>query len=271
MTFQQWEISQSQGEPVELYEAAVGSQLFGFTTSEDGIQIGATNYTPVEISRERIIMGPEERQDALNVTMPAGNPLALLYRQAAPGQVATLTIKRFHRPDGANPQTLTIFKGRVQSVAYENNGTTAKLAVVPVTSGRAHEMPRFTFQALCNHVLYDGQCQVLQSQFRHIGQVLSIDGAVMNVDGANTQPNGWFTGGFAQLAGGTDWRLILAHTGNSVTLVMPFSSNPTGTQIEIFAGCAHDINTCSAKFDNVPNYGGFAFVPLTNPFSSGIT
>ena len=44
--------------------------------------------------------------------------------------------------------------------------------------------------------------------------------------------------------------------------------NPASQQdIDLFAGCAHDLTTCDVKFDAVLDYGGFPFVPRKNPFN----
>ena len=57
-----------------------------------------------------------------------------------------------------------------------------------------------------------------------------------------------------------------------LTLLLPFNTTDVdvGTSVEVFAGCDHSLATCKAQYDNVANYGGFAFVPLRNPFESGL-
>lgn len=269
MTFQSLEISRASGQPVELYDFALADEQFNYTSSEETIQIGAVTYEPVEIERSSIRLGTESRQDVLTVRMPSRLAPANRYVGIVPGQRGTLTIKRQHRNDGATPETIVIFKGVIRSVGYVDDGYNAELAVVPLTAGLSREVPRFTYQGLCNHVLYDSRCKVPQGDFSHTGRVLAVNGNVVTVDGADGQANGFYAGGFAQL-GTNDFRLILEHTGTNLTLLLPFPNNVQGRDLTIFAGCDHTLATCKSKFNNVVNYGGFAFVPLRNIFESGI-
>lgn len=269
MTFDAFEISAADGQPVELYEFGLGNETFRFTSTEDVIVDGSLSYSPIEISRSQILLGSEQRKDVVTATMPAGTAPASRYAAIVPGQKLTLTIKRLHRTDGGSPQAVTIFKGEVRAVAYTRSNFEAQLSVVPLSQGLSREAPRFTYQGLCNHILYDSRCTVSQSGFQFDGPVAAVSGAVITVTGANGKVDGFYDGGFAQL-GTSDFRLILSHVGNDLTLLLAFPSDITGSTISIFAGCDHTIATCKTKFDNVANYGGFAFVPLKNPFETRI-
>ena len=88
--------------------------------------------------------------------------------------------------------------------------------------------------------------------------------------GANGEADGFYDGGFVFFSSINDYRLILSHVGNDLTLLLPFPSDAAGETVRIFAGCDHTIATCKTKFDNVLNYGGFAFVPILNPFLTGL-
>ena len=61
--------------------------------------------------------------------------------------------------------------------------------------------------------------------------------------------------------------MILAQSGDTMTLLLPFSLDVAGQDIDLFAGCAHDLTTCDVKFAATLNYGGFPFVPRKNPFN----
>lgn len=270
MTFDLREISQADGQPVELYEFALGSEQFNYTSAEDEIAIGATKYTPVEIERTTILLGAETRRDVLTVTMPSSVAPASRYVTIVPGQRGTLTIKRQHRTDTPTPETIVIFKGLIRAVGFTDDGFKTQMAVVPLTAGLGREIPRFTFQGLCNHVLYDSRCKVLQSNFQTTAVVTAVVGNVLTIPGLNVNPDGFFTSGFVQLQGGLDFRLILEHVGNDVTLLLPFPDSVLDLSVDTFAGCDRTLATCKTKFDAVLNYGGFAFVPLRDIFRTGI-
>jgi hypothetical protein len=38
-----------------------------------------------------------------------------------------------------------------------------------------------------------------------------------------------------------------------------------GVPLTLYPGCDHLKATCLAKFDNLPNYGGFPYIPARNP------
>lgn len=270
MTFSANELSVEGGAPVELFEFALQGEIYAFTSGEDEVVVGATTYDPVAISRTPINVGPETRTEIISVEMPSTSAFARLYVNIVPGAQAVLTIKRFHRFDGVTPEVVTIFTGVVRSVGYSLDGRVARVAVLPLTSGLSRTIPRFHYSNLCNHVLYDSGCKVVENDFRFIGIVSSITGAVYNIPGVGASVANPATGGFVRF-GAVDYRLILSQSGDDLTLLLPFGPEvAVGSEVDVFRGCAHDIATCKSSFDNVQNYGGFAFVPLKNIFSTGL-
>ena len=54
-------------------------------------------------------------------------------------------------------------------------------------------------------------------------------------------------------------------------LYNPFGVDVTGLNLQIFAGCNHELTgDCANKFQNAINFGGFAFVPNKNIFATGL-
>ena len=70
--------------------------------------------------------------------------------------------------------------------------------------------------------------------------------------GVDGKRDGYWRGGYATPTVGTqDFRLILAHTGNDLTLLLPFGVDVTGLNLQIFAGCNHELTgDCANKFQN---------------------
>lgn len=269
MSFAAKEISREDGQPIEFYKFVLGSTAFRYTTAEDEITLGADIYVPTGISRERILMGSEQKQDVITVTMPTNKQPATQFISVVPGQPVFLTILRQHSTDGATPQVVTIFKGKVRAIAYSQDGFEAKLSVMSLSNSMGVEFPRFTYQGLCNHFLYDERCQVAQASFETIGTVSVESGSVLTVPGLSAKADGFFTSGFIQ-SSTPDFRLVLSHTGDNITILLPFQNPVLGSIVSVFAGCDHTIATCKSKFNIVENYGGFAFVPKKNPFQTGL-
>lgn len=274
MTYAQYETSPESGQPIELYQFTIGATTYYWTSAEDEITVSSQVYEPLAgLKRSKIGQGPEERDATLTVTMPAINPFVRPYIAAVPSTRATVKILRLHRADFPGPQVVTIFEGIVKAVNFDQDGgRVAKVAVEPLVGATSRPVPQFTYQGLCNHVVYDDQCQVDETDpnYRATLTVTAVAGNVLTIAGLAGFGNAWFTGGLVEINGGLDARMILDQTGNDVTLHLPFPTSPLGELAVVLAGCAHDITTCKNKFDNVINYGGFAFVPSINPFETGL-
>lgn len=268
MPFSTQERSVEAGQPIELFDFRLGTEAFLWTTNPTPVTYNSVTYLPLEIRREAIFFNPDERAEALKIVVPASTNLVRRYINSVPGQRATLTILRVHRNDGSN-EVLQMFKGVAKTVAFSQNGLEAEIAVLPLSGDLADSIPRFVYSTICNHVLYDQGCTVAQSLFRHENEVTGVSNDVLSIQGLAAKGSNWATGGYIALPNG-DFRLIINHTGDNIRLLLPFPSSPLRQTVEVFAGCDHSIGTCGSKFNNVQNFGGFAWVPLKNIFTNGL-
>ena len=272
MSFLNYETSLESGTPIELIEIAIGLTTYRFSTSEDNYTFGSDEYEGSSISRAPIKVGQDERTQIINFTLPSNHEFVQKYVTVVPGSVATVSVFRFHRLDGALERVLT-WKGIVRSVGFNQDGTAASVAAMPITGGLSRQIPRFTYQNPCNHVLFDDRCKVgLDLTTSHTDVVTAVSGSTITVNGLSGKGAGWAVGGYVTNTTTDDYRLVLAQSVDTVTLLLPFPSSLTvlGEMFTVTAGCDHSIATCKSKFNNVANYGGFAFVPTKNPFESGL-
>jgi len=265
--------------PVELYTITQGAISYEYTSAEDDLTVASIPYTAEKISRGKIGQSPQDRNRTVEVRVPITNEFARRYRLSTPGARASITIRRFQRPDSPGFATITLFTGFVQSVSFEDEMKMAVILCSPIEMASSRPIPRFSYQSLCNHVLFDDNCKVddTDSRFRYSNTVSAQSGSTVSVPGVDAYGAGWFTGGFLELTGGNDSRLIIASSGITLQLLLPFPSSAVGQTVTVFAGCDHTVNTCDTKFDtpedtlsNVINFGGFAFVPNRNPYQTGI-
>lgn len=273
MAFDALEESLESSRPLELYTFQVGPTTFRYTSAEDDYVDGANTFTAIEgLGRTALTAGgPTDSVGTLTIEMPGTNSLSQLYIDGIPGVVPTVSIERVQRTDGSK---VTIFDGTIRSVTFQDSGYRAEFEIVPTFSGVQREIPRFKYSSQCNHVLYDSRCQVddTDPSFRLSGAaVTAVSGNTITVTGADANGDGYYTGGFVQTTSADDRRLILDQTGTVLTLLLPFTDSPLGSTVVVFAGCDHEISTCKSKFDNVINFGGFAYVPTRNVFESGLT
>lgn len=274
MTYASFEDAQEGGDPVELYTITIGTTIYRWTSAEDDITEAADVFTAIPIERGTIKGGgPDTRKEFLVLTVAGDNPVAIQYITSVPGVTGTIKIERIHRSDGPTFEVITLFNGTISSVAFTNAGRTAKIRIVPLVTSQSKPVPTDTYQGLCNRVLYDDHCQVDDTSptFRlSTAAVTAVSGSTITVTGADANGDGYYTGGFVETAGSDDRRLILDQTGTLLTLLLPFATSILSTNVTVFAGCDHSITTCKAKFNNVLNFGGFAWVPSKNVFSTGI-
>ena len=269
--FDTLEGSLESSQPIEIYDFSVGSTSYLYTSSEDDIVIGSFTYSAEAIRRGAIIQGSDDRDAVLEITVPSSNVFAKKYAYVVPGQLASLSIIRVQRNEPTPWTQALVYKGYVQSVKFPKNCYEAVIAARSIEASASRPIPRMTYQGMCNHFLYDTGCGVDADSFKHTGEVTDVDGNTITVDGASGQPDGYYVGGFVKPAGLQDFRMVLGHVGDVLTLMLPFPDAILGANADVYAGCDHLIEGhCSTRFNNVGRFGGFAFVPTTNPFQNGI-
>jgi uncharacterized phage protein (TIGR02218 family) len=271
VSYDAYESSVEGGAPIEIYTIAFGATAYRYTSYKIDVNILSEDFEAIPISRGTISQSVEQRSEGrLEVVVPGDNPFVQQFITAVPGIRATLTLQRYHRDDPAE-EVVLIYKGTVQTVRFEKNGRRAVLIVVGLTAAKGRSVPRFTYQGLCNHMLYDGRCKVNSSLYQHTLYVVSVNGRVLTVSGAGAIGADYFENGFVEYNG--DYRMVTAQGGvgnNDLTLLIPFSTSPVGQWLEFYAGCKHTPTVCDTKFANIVNYGGFPSVPTKNPFESGL-
>ena len=264
------EKSTEQSRPIELYQFVIGSTEYRFTSAEDNITIGSSVYTADAIARSRIEQGSDANNRTLTITMPSLNAIAQRYISVPPGEKCTVNVFRYQRDEPSLATQLLLFKGQVQSVRFPNDGHSAEFAIRSIETALNRNIPRFTFMGMCNHILYDNACGVDQGLFDHLGEALSIDGTTVEVQGLNASGID-FVGGYVRPAASGVFRMVLAQSGDFLTMLLPFAVDPTGSNVQAFAGCDHVLTgDCALVFDNVAEFGGFAFVPNRNIFQTGL-
>jgi len=266
MAFEDYEVSVEAGQPVELYALGLGSTTWYFHNQIYGetISYGGNDYTPLAVSRGTI----GGAQENLDITIPGDHDFAQNFIEVAPGQLSTLTIYEFQRGEGLGDVQVK-YKGVVRSVSFAQQGFESTLTVIPLTATFDKTIPDRTFQAGCNHTLFDADCQLSASSFRYVGTCTAHVLNVITVSGLTVQGSGWADAGYVSY-GSLDFRMILSQTGDDCTLNLPFYQQVVGNSVNVYAGCDHDISTCNTKFSNSINFGGCPYVPTKNIFQTGL-
>lgn len=276
MTYNAQEISVEAGEPIELYKFDFGSgaEVIRRTNNDVDVVHNTLTYTSSVISRGELTEERNKKGDKLEITMPGTDPIVQKYVGKPPGVRAEVDLLQLHRTDGAN-ELITQFRGRIQTVDFTKNVHEATLQVIALTGALKRNLPRYTYQGLCNHFLYDGRCKVLENDpaFQKFLNVLAVDTAerVITFQNAGSFGADFFEGGFVKF--GTDFRAIIRQSGDDLTLMLPFTTsilNQTGIQVN--AGCkGRLVEDCTNKFADQLNFGGHGvFVATKNLFATGM-
>jgi hypothetical protein len=261
--------------PIDLYRFDYGTEIFRFTNNAEDYVFGGTTYTALEISRSAPSQNPRERRNTkLQVKALASQRPFSDYIGIQPAVTLNCTITRIQldevataspfsspQPPPAPATGFVLFEGYVTSIAFK--GRTCDIDMNPFNEQFSREIPRYKYQSLCNHVLYDSFCTIDKNSFKQSGLVNGEDGNDISVNGFSGSA---FTGGYVQNEAGNDYRMIIEQVGDTFTLLLPFRSI-LGETVTAFQGCDHSVQTCKTKFNNVANFGGFPLVPGTNPFN----
>lgn len=281
MAFLAFEQSQRDGNPVELFLFQPPNTVTGtgFTNAAVDIVIGAQLFEGIGISRDEASYDRESNSGEVRISMSVTQDFARRWIIIAPAERYVVTIFRRHITDSAL-ETVTWWKGFISQVVFE--GSTAIISCKPLIELLSRQGPRMTFQQPCNHVLYDARCTVVENDFRFqaIPATISADGLQYTFANISTSAPltdapaqfqaAFYVGGFIRDFIGVDHRLVTAQSGDVLTVQYAFLNNLAGEQLDIFAGCDHQIVTCDGKFDNLPFHGGHPYLPDRNIFEKGL-
>lgn len=265
MSFDDDERSVAQNRASEIYDFfdAAGNH-WRYTSARRDVVFGGQTYVAAPIRRDAT--SESSVVDPPQFTIECAYDLAVVQANsfsAAPPQGLAVSITRVQEVSGAS---LLWWSGFVTSINV--TGRVAKL-VVPsaIDDALGTTLPGAYFQATCNHHLYDGMCTVNRSFFK-LSTTLAAppSGTGLVVASIGGHPDGYYAGGEVVHTSSGQRRTILQQLGTAVTVTIGFRGALNGDAVDLYAGCDHLVTTCRDKFGNVPNFGGFPYVPQLNAF-----
>lgn len=239
-----------------------------FTSGDESVDYdagdGVETYAPERISRNEIESRNEIARANLDITVPLTNTAALRWLSDNGERIVTLTI--FER--AANGTVSVIWKGRLAAILP--GMTSINIKVDSVYTSLRRPGLRARYQRSCRHALYRRGCGLDAADFATAGSCTAVTGVNLTVTEAALVADGYYTGGMLRTANGV-YSYIVGHTGTTLTVqnlsfaLIEAVAGGFPFAVEIYPGCAHDRQTCNTKFNNLPNYGGFDFIPIKNP------
>lgn len=252
------------GHPLELYRFALGDMLWLFTSADHEVAFVGDVYQPVFIRRSGFTRTGDARKSSMEIEVAVSNPLALQFRSGWLGRIMTITVYRHHWGD---IEYSVQWKGRVVGCRWGRDTATLVCDTASTLFTRAGL--RRVYQILCPHVLYEqgiGLCNVDPAAYQFDTTITNVAGNMITVAGG-AYPDGYFTAGKVMI--GADYRLIVSHVANVVTLLDMSPAAEIGGAISLWPGCAKTMEVCGNTFHNLDNFGGLPFIPKKSPFGGG--
>lgn len=286
--------------PVFLYYFNYQNAKFYFTNFDENLTVtgGPVGkmtdpqvFTRAQIKHDRLEQTAELNPKSLNVTLAANDARLRSYFLLAP--VSQIDIEIFR----ANRDTLTgdidyddlflEFKGIAQSVGFKDVLISVNFISPLLQEDRP--IPRFFYQKNCNHQVYSTQCGVNAALFATTLSVGPVDRINKTIDLALTEINvdspprtititdETFIGGYFEDADGEKFGIMAnqagAGSGGGVRLWLEYwpPDIQEGDVITVFPGCIRIPRICNDLFNNLPNYGGFPYIPIVNPTTNSIS
>lgn len=265
MAFNNIEISNDDGKPIALYEFARVGKVWRYTTADQNIIFGNVTYLAVPGSDNGITQSGDSDTDTLQITLPYDADVCKQYERTPTSDEVRVIIRRMHFEDDEAP---VIWVGSV--TGYSRPDIVSRVfscntLSISFTMGGL----RLAWGRNCPHMLYDRNCTIDKALFAVPTTAVIADAQTLTiVDGANF-PDDYFSGGFAEWEiepGVFERRGITSHLATQFILFGTSDWFTSGGNIVLYPGCNRIIQTCNDKFNNLPNYGGFANLPGKSPF-----
>lgn len=267
MAFEDDELSQDAGEPVELFEFAGSLSTWRYASGAQSVVHGGNTFAPLAgIRRSSFQKASSKDAPVLTVSLPTSAGVVLAHGIATPPRSLTLTVYRYQQRSG---DYVIGWTGPVTSITPR--GSMAEVKCPSLLGARLSvNVPGLALQHQCQHRLGDDRCRVDLSGMTVSTTVSSVSSATIAVASVGGHPADWFRAGEVVRDSDGERRTILQQAAGVLILHAPFRTLAHGDAITLYPGCDHTEPTCRSKFTNGPNFSGFWFVPDGNPFKTRI-
>lgn len=265
MTYNNQEISEYDGAPVEFFLFDRNNREFWSYTSSDEEQVHeAIVYSPVSMKRGRIEKSMDVLRNNLTITMPIGTPFVQQFIASPPTDAITLKVFSRHVGD-IDSEVVLIWVGRVINLNYKESIVDVRCE--PLDTSFKRPTLRRVYGTTCPHGLYGIKCAVDKELFLLLATITAVDELALTAAEFATKPDGYFAGGFVdiEIKGNFNRRFVTSHVDDTIFINLPLSGAGVGSVINAFPGCTHNTDTCTSRFSNILNYGGQPFIPQKNP------
>lgn len=266
MSYTSVDTSVKDGAPIECYKFIGELGVFRYTSNNEQVTVNSETYIPLsDIKRSAIETSSLlDSAQTIDITIPITCPLAVTYNFLKMPLTLDVEIRVVHRGTNFDTDWKLIWGGESTKFPVSNNTATISTQSV-IQSGLGSQLNQVLFQTPCNHNVYDLHCTLDPSLFTTTSTVTNIKNNVITVDDTDVADGVLAVGKLVNTRTGES-RVIVSNIGKIVTIGYGFIDLVLGDTVEMVQGCDNAYSTCLTKFNNLINFGGFMFLPTTNPY-----
>ncbi len=265
MAFNDLEISNRSGRPVNLYEFRLGNTRWLYAAADQDITLGADTYLGLAVSDGGVTQGGSDQND-LQITVPANLPIAQLFRNSRPSGKVWLTKKKWHYGDAPTERAVRWVGSVTNSLLTDE--ATAVLQCRSIGGTYDRNGLRLVWGRTCPHPLYGVGCYADKSLHAYPRVIATLNIERFSCEAHSEAAEGTFSGGLIEWDmgdGSMQRRGIEMQDGNDFRVFGSTDGLVIGQEVTLYPGCARTTDNCKL-FDNLPNYGGFPHMPGKSPF-----
>jgi len=166
-------------------------------------------------------------------------------------------------PTDTSAGTMLLFNGEIN--VDEIDRGLARLSVLSDVALLNVQMPRNLYQAGCLHSLFDAGCGLTKASFAAASTV-AAGSSQTQINCGLSQAADYFALGTITFSSGPNAgvsRTVKAYAPGVITLSLPLKASPiTGDAFTAYPGCDKQQSTCTNKFNNLPRFRGFPYIPI---------
>lgn len=258
MSFDALEQSGYGSQPYELYLFQTAGVTYALTSAENPITYLGQIYTPATITRTEAEHSNEVVSGQIKIYIPRDHALAQSLIPYLPSAPIAVTVYGSHYSD---TETVVLFTGAIASARFTDQ---CELLCNSATYLLQRKIPQQLYQSPCSHIFGDSNCGANLAAHTYPGVITAIDstGTVLTIPAFASLPDTLKAG---YLKRGNDYRMVVGHSGSTVTLISAIPGLAVGAAVSGTAGCALDFSTC-AHYGRTQSFLGFDLIPTVNPF-----
>lgn len=252
--------------PIECYKLIGELKTYRYTNNNEEVTVNGEVYEPLSgITRTAIETSSLlDSNQTIDILVPITSEVAVTYNFLKMPLLLDVEVRSVHRGTDFDTDWKLGWQG--QSVNFGVSGTMATISTQSlIQAALSRQLNQVLFQTSCNHEVYDEMCTKDPADFTTTSTIINIKDNVLKVVATGRANHELIIGKLVNTRTGEE-RVIVENIGQVVTVGYPFIDIVLGDTVDLIIGCDNLYTTCDDVFSNLLNFGGFMFLPATNPY-----